>query len=196
MSEGTGTSTGNGLDTEGQELDYQHNATGGELRNPAYDLSYAPSGSAYLFPSAQAQQPRPPKPVKSRLGDIYAIGRLLEIAAEQLEAMEQLVTAEEEAMDIANAGYEVEDTLADLWELRQARESNFAGLLNILQGCLAREIFETWSASKCIAVRSIVTEILSASDIDYELVKRAMLQLKSVGLDPWKGISGDVSEGA
>ena len=96
-----------------------------------------------------------------------------------------------EPIDLSNAGFDLWRSLTELWAMRQHREPNWGDLLNMLQGCLARETYETFDAERCRLIRRVLVDYLKPWTVQDEDVGSAIELIQQAGLDPWKGISAE-----
>jgi len=94
-------------------------------------------------------------------------------------------------IELSNSGFSFRDALAELWNLRKARDDDWADLLNLVQGALAKEEFERLSSTACSALKEIVVNHLRPAATESDDIERAIQLLRRAGLDPWKGISAD-----
>ncbi len=92
-------------------------------------------------------------------------------------------------MELSNAGFNLLNALEELWSLRANREPNWRDLINLLQGALAGEPFETYDTVKCVAINEIVSDHLRPWTIEDDDIRSSISILRQAGLDPWKGIS-------
>jgi transcriptional regulator with XRE-family HTH domain len=97
-------------------------------------------------------------------------------------------------MELSNSGFALTAVLDELWALRDEREADWGDLLNLLQGALAKEEFERFSTQQCTAIRKIITDHLAGGYVEIDDLERSIRLLREAGLDPWKGISGAISE--
>ena len=97
-------------------------------------------------------------------------------------------------LELSNAGFALGATLDELWALRGEREADWGDLLNLLQGALAKEEFERYSAPQCAAIGKIIRDHLAADQVELDDLEHSIGLLREAGLDPWKGISGNLSE--
>jgi hypothetical protein len=88
------------------------------------------------------------------------------------------------------SGFELARVLQELWSLRDRREENWGDLLNILQGALAREEFETFAEDRCKLIGQVLADHLRPWKVEDEDLRSAIRLLRLAGLDPWKGLSG------
>jgi len=124
----------------------------------------------------------------------YALSRALDAAEYHTRKMIK-ACAEENLIELSNEGFALQDTLAVLWELRSIRGDDWADLLNIVQGALQKEEFERFSADHCSAINEIVVNHLRPGAANDDDIERSIGLLRRVGLDPWKGISGEIHTG-
>jgi hypothetical protein len=118
-----------------------------------------------------------------------AIRRGLLNARDVAESME-IYSKAGDRMELSIAGFRLKDLLNDLWELRSTREDDWGDLLNILQGAIAQEEFETFSSEQCYAIHTIIADHLGCGAVDIDDIEKSVNLLRKAGLDPWKGISG------
>ena len=97
-------------------------------------------------------------------------------------------------MALSNAGFGLTAALDELWEQRNEGETDWADLLNLLQGALAKEEFERYSTQQCAAIKEIISKYLTADEVKLDDIENSIRLLREAGLDPWKGISGTLSE--
>lgn len=118
-----------------------------------------------------------------------AIRRLLARAESEAMRMEGLAEGAD-LIELSNAGFALRESLADLWQLRSERESDWGDLLNFLQGALAQEQFERFRLNQCQAIRSVIVDHLGSGVTDADDIERSLKLLCEAELDPWKAISG------
>jgi hypothetical protein len=124
-----------------------------------------------------------------------AIRRALGLAINEAERMETFADRQE-FVDLSLAGFQLLEKLQELWTLRFERESDFADLLNMLQGALVQEEFERFSRTQCVSIRTILVDHLGSGPVDSDDIERSIRLLREAGFDPWKGISGpDLDDG-
>lgn len=119
--------------------------------------------------------------------------REITAATEQASRMEGLAE-ERDPIALANATFSLLDSLHNLWELRNLREDDWGDLINLLQGALALEQYETFSRNQCRAIRTIVVEHLGSGLTEASDLDEVVSLLRSAGFDPFKTISATGSE--
>lgn len=97
-------------------------------------------------------------------------------------------------IELSNAGFALVAVLDDLWKLRGEREADWGDLLNLLQGALAKEEFERFSIQQCTAIKDLISKHLAADEVTLDDLENSIKLLRETGLDPWRGISGTLSE--
>jgi hypothetical protein len=95
---------------------------------------------------------------------------------------------------LRNSRLSFASALGELWKFRKEREPDWGDLLNLLQGALAKEEFEHSCSQQCIAISTIVRNHLTANEVKLDDLENSIKLLREVGLNPWKGISGRLSE--
>lgn len=95
---------------------------------------------------------------------------------------------------LSNTGFALVHVLDELWALRNEREADWGDLLNLLQGALAKEEFERYTVRQCAAIKEIISKYLFANEVKLSDFESSVKLLREAGLDPWKGISGTLSE--
>lgn len=163
-----------------------------DFRLSGYDLGYSNSGKPRNLPklTVRRQTQLTTKPDSYSVKP-YAIGRLLN-KAERLARDMELYSQNSELIDLSNSGFSLTHTLDDLWALRSEREADWGDLLNLLQGAIAKEEFERFSAQQCAAIRKTITDHLAGGYVEIDDIERSIRLLRDAGLDPWKGISGAI----
>jgi hypothetical protein len=94
----------------------------------------------------------------------------------------------------SNAGFGLKRSLDELWTIRRDREERWADLLNLLQGALAREEFERFSAEQCLAIKEVLADHLRPWTVDDDDIRTSLRIMRRAGLDPWRPISGKKGE--
>ena len=64
----------------------------------------------------------------------------------------------------------------------------------MLQGALAKDEFERYSLQQCTTIKEIISKHLTANEVTLGNLENSINLLREAGLDPWKGISGTLSE--
>jgi hypothetical protein len=117
-----------------------------------------------------------------------ALRRELVIAANQSMLMLRL-SEKSDLVGLANAGFALRDSLAQLWDLRRLREDDWGDLINLLQTALALEEFEKFSIHQCQAIHSIIVDHLGSGVTDIDDLEAVVSLLRRAGFDPFKAIS-------
>ena len=120
-------------------------------------------------------------------------GALLPRADALAHELERAVVTED-LMGLSNAGFALVQVLDELWAHRNKREADWGDLLNLLQGALAKDDFERYTAQQCTAIKEIISKHLAADEVTLHDIENSIQLLREAGLDPWKGISGTLSE--
>jgi hypothetical protein len=94
-------------------------------------------------------------------------------------------------IELANAVTDLNFLLDDLWKLREAREPDWAGALNFLQGVLKKADFEAFTPEQCKAIQEVVTNYVGPATVNLDDVEACIEALRGAGFDPWRPISGD-----
>ncbi|MGH9855165.1 MAG: hypothetical protein ACREBD_35480 [Blastocatellia bacterium] len=163
-----------------------------EGRLEGYGLTYGKSG--VLDPPRytvrrQTQHTAPSKFNPARRDTVRRGLALAERLALEMESCAQVG----DLMELSNVGFALAAALGELWELRDEREDDWGDLLNLLQGALAKEEFEEFSVQQCAAIRMIVADHLNSGYVDIDDIERSLRLLRTADFDPWKGISGTVT---
>ena len=172
---------------------YSKTVTMQEIDLEGYALANSRNGQMSITRRPAGRQIPPNSRPASNTSKSSRIALLLNKAKRLAFEMESYARSGE-LIDLSNCGFSLTSTLEDLWALRDSRESDWKDLLNLLQGALAKEEFERYSLQQCIAVQKVITEHLADGYIEIDDLERSVRLLRDAGLDPWKGISGMVSQ--
>ena len=103
-----------------------------------------------------------------------------------------------DSIGLFNAARDLDCLLDDMWQLREARELDWRGVLNFLQGVLKQlrkeRKLEVLQPAQCDAIQRIVADHLGPATKDKEDVKHCLRLLEEAGLDPWESDSPVESE--
>jgi hypothetical protein len=119
-----------------------------------------------------------------------AIRRCWEKAKEKTNLMVEASNAGD-PIELASAAFGLDHLLGELWGMRRAREPDWAGAINFLQGVLKKADLETMTPSQCQAIQTIVTDHVGPATVDRDDIETCIRILRGAGLDPWRPISAD-----
>jgi hypothetical protein len=108
----------------------------------------------------------------------------------QSSAEEMLST--DDPIEVSNEAHVLLETMDELWKWRHSREENWGDLLNMLQGAMYNQQFETFPRIRKEAMARIFQDCFTKKTVTKQDFDRAIQFLVSAGLDPWSGISGSV----
>ncbi len=131
---------------------------------------------------------------KPRPEDRDALRRYWQFARTSAASMDQAAQSGD-YIELCNAAHDLMGVLDDMWRMRDAREDDWRGSLNFLQGVLKEVEFENLRPEHCSAIKTIVTDFLGPATVDKEDVRTCLRLLRGAGLDPWRPISGEPEEG-
>jgi hypothetical protein len=98
-------------------------------------------------------------------------------------------------MGLLRAADDLEQALAELWDLRAARDVDWQTILNHTQGLLrqafAAKRVEGLAPEQCRAVREIVDRYLGPASRTPEDLVEVLRLIEDAGFDPYGAISGD-----
>lgn len=118
----------------------------------------------------------------------YAIKVGLQNAIDKAQKMED-AAGNKDPMHLSLLGFDLAAALQDLWKLRNLKENDWQDLVALLQAAISRVEFEEFSVEQCRAVRVVVEQHLSGGIVDLSDLESSLRLLRSVALDPWKGVS-------
>lgn len=170
---------------------YANSADTGLERLAGYVSVTSPSGYRPIQPKRTIPKETGATPSLARYSQQAqndALRRELVVAAHQSILMLRL-SEKGDLVGLANAGFALRDSLAQLWDLRTLREDDWGDLVNLLQAALALEEFERFSIHQCQAIRSIVVDHLAGGVTDIDDLEAVVSLLRSVGFDPFRAIS-------
>ncbi len=134
-------------------------------------------------------------PEKQANNDLIAkkehISRVLRSCREMLEDIVEI----EDPIQVSNEAHALMREFKSLWQYRDARESEWGDLINLLQIALPGQNYEDVPKQTWIAISRIFEECLANRTLRNDDTRRAIRLLKEAGLDPWNGISGPVIPG-
>lgn len=186
-----GTSSGPRMDVQIRSAGgaFAKNATIQDARNANYDIAYAATGAPLTNTSKlmrRAQQTQPPI-----AGPAKADATRRVLADAEKEAALMLASAQsKDVIALANHAFALLDDLETLWKLRPDREEEWADLVNLLQGTLGDQNFEVLTVDQCQVLHRIISKHLCAGTVGIDNIRDTVRLLSSIGLHPWKPISG------
>jgi hypothetical protein len=110
------------------------------------------------------------------------------------EAMLQAAEAKD-LMGLGIAADQLEQTLGDLWDLREGRDIDWQTILNHMQGMM-RTFFlekraETLTAEQCKKIVALVKDYLGPATKTVDDLNEVLRLIDDAGFDPFAAISGD-----
>jgi hypothetical protein len=115
-------------------------------------------------------------------------------AQEAAEAMLQAAEAKD-LMDVGMAADKLDQSLAELWNLREGRDIGWQTILNHMQGMM-RTFFlekraETLTAEQCKRIVELVKDYLGPATKTIDDLNEVLRLIDDAGFDPFAAISGD-----
>ena len=117
--------------------------------------------------------------------------------AEAQEAAEAMLQAAEakDLMDVGIAADNLDQSLAELWNLREGHDIDWQTILNHMQGMM-RAFFlekraETLSAEQCKRIVELVKDYLGPATKTINDLNEVVRLIDDAGFDPYAAISGD-----
>jgi len=100
----------------------------------------------------------------------------------------------DDLIQASNWAHSLSQEFKSLWQFRDARENEWADLVNLLQIALPSQRYEDIPKESWIVISRIFSECLVDRTIRNDDTHRAIRLLKEAKLDPWCGISGPTAD--